>query len=65
MSSCKKDDNLISCPICRETHKLTNGVEDLPANYTMKRLIELDSMASNSDKEKDLRTKSEDKLKIG
>jgi hypothetical protein len=65
MSSCKKDDNLISCPICRETHKLTNGVEDLPANYTMKRLIELDSMTTNSDKEKDFRTKSEDKLKIG
>jgi hypothetical protein len=38
------EDNRIMCPICRETHVLANGVDGLPANYTMKRLIELEAM---------------------
>lgn len=43
----------IDCPICREKHFLQNGIESLAANYTMKRLIELESMAANErEKEK-------------
>ena len=34
----------ISCPICRESHRLPNGIEGLSADYTMKRLMELESM---------------------
>ena len=45
-SDSRNNENCISCPICRETHILTNGVEGLPANYTMKRLIELEAMAA-------------------
>lgn len=48
----------IDCPICREKHTLTNGVESLTANYTMKRLIELDAMAA-SEKEKQLAKEKE------
>lgn len=45
--------NTIDCPICREKHKLQNGIEGLSANYTMKRLIELESMsAAEKEKEK-------------
>jgi hypothetical protein len=39
-----KEDNRINCPICRELHVLANGIDSLPANYTMKRLIELEAM---------------------
>ena len=43
----------ISCPICREVHVLTSGVDGLTPNYTMKRLIELESMVNEKeDKEK-------------
>lgn len=42
--------NTIDCPICREKHKLPNGVDSLTANYTMKRLIELESMAAEKRK---------------
>jgi hypothetical protein len=46
------NNNCIDCPICREKHKLgVNGVDGLAANYTMKRLIELESMAA-AEKEK-------------
>ena len=43
----------IDCPICREKHTLVNGVESLTANYTMKRLIELDAIQVASEKEKE------------
>ena len=46
----KDNNNKISCPICRESHNLTNGIDGLSANYTMKRLIELESMASEKEK---------------
>lgn len=42
----------IDCPICREKHTLANGVNSLAANYTMKRLIELDAIQMTSEKEK-------------
>jgi hypothetical protein len=42
----------IDCPICRESHKLPKGVDGLTANYTMKRLIELESMIREKEKEK-------------
>lgn len=46
------NNNCIDCPICREKHKLgANGVDGLAANYTMKRLIELESMTA-AEKEK-------------
>jgi hypothetical protein len=41
----------IDCPICREKHTLANGIDSLTANYTMKRLIELDAIAA-TEKEK-------------
>ena len=40
----------LSCPICRESHHLANGVESLTANYTMKRLIELEQMTVEAEK---------------
>ena len=40
----------ISCPICRESHVLSKGLDGLTANYTMKRLIELESMAVEKEK---------------
>lgn len=51
----------IDCPICREKHTLANGVDSLTANYTMKRLIELDAMAAK-EKEK-LKEKEKEKEK--
>lgn len=42
-----------SCPICRESHTLTNGLDGLAANYTMKKLIEMESnAAAAAEKEK-------------
>jgi hypothetical protein len=42
----------IVCPICRESHVLPNGIDALTSNYTMKRLIELESMVVPEKKEK-------------
>jgi len=41
----------LSCPICRETHTFTNGLDSLVANYTMKKLIEMELIAA-AEKEK-------------
>lgn len=52
----------IDCPICREKHTLVNGVDGLTANYTMKRLIELDAIQLATEKErmqKEAKEKSE------
>jgi hypothetical protein len=48
-SNSRNEDNKINCPICRESHQLSNGIENLPANYTMKRLIELETMAAEKE----------------
>lgn len=40
----------IICPICRESHVLPNGIDALTSNYTMKRLIELESMPEKEKK---------------
>lgn len=37
---------------------MTNGIDGLAANYTMKRLIELDAMAAEKEKEKSLKEKA-------
>ncbi len=43
--------NCIDCPICREKHKLgAQGVDGLAANYTMKKLIELEQMTVEKEK---------------
>ena len=39
-------------------HTLPNGIDGLAANYTMKRLIELDAMAAEKEKEKTLKEKA-------
>jgi hypothetical protein len=36
----------LDCPMCRVKHALPNGVESLTANFTIQRLIELESMES-------------------
>lgn len=43
----------IVCPICRESHLLPNGIDTLTSNYTMKRLIELESMVPEKEKKKE------------
>ena len=43
----------ISCPICRESHVLLNGIDALTSNYTIKRLIELESMSPEKEKKKE------------
>lgn len=48
-TNARNDENVINCPICRETHNLNNGIDNLPANYTMKRLIELEAMAAEKE----------------
>lgn len=49
----------IDCPICRERHVLQNGIESLTANYTMKKLIELESLAAaEREKEKNSDSKA-------
>lgn len=40
----------VDCPICRTKHNLPKGIDGLAANYTMKRLIELDAMAAEKEK---------------
>ena len=44
------ESNLLDCPLCRTKHRLPNGIEGLAANYTMKRLIELDALAYEKEK---------------
>ncbi len=39
-----KTSKTLNCPICRVKHNLPNGVDSLTANFTIKRLIELESM---------------------
>ena len=62
-SNSRNNDNKINCPICRETHELVNGIENLPANYTMKRLIELEAMAAEKEAAAELEKKSKRKRK--
>ncbi|CAF0920262.1 unnamed protein product [Brachionus calyciflorus] len=52
----------IDCPICREKHVLQNGVESLTANYTMKKLIELESIAT-AERDKEEINSNESKAK--
>jgi hypothetical protein len=51
----------LNCPICRESHILLKGLDSLTANYTMKRLIELESM--NTEKEKVVNEKPKETAK--
>ncbi|RNA19830.1 RING finger nhl-1 [Brachionus plicatilis] len=56
---CNSLSKTIDCPICRERHLLPNGIENLTANYTMKKLIELESLASTEwEKEKNTNSKA-------
>jgi hypothetical protein len=65
-TNARNDNNkIIQCPICRETHELPNGIDNLPANYTMKRLIELEIMAAEKEAaELASRSKRKRKLKF-
>jgi hypothetical protein len=48
-TSSHPDPNVLQCPICREIHTLKNGLDDIPPNYTMKRLIELEAMQAEKE----------------
>lgn len=51
----KTIDKSLDCPICRMKHSLPNGIEGLTANFTIKRLIELESIesAARAEREKE------------
>lgn len=64
-SSTRNDSTkIIQCPICRETHDLPGGVDSLPANYTMKRLIELEIMAAEKEAAAELAGRTKRKRKL-